>query len=75
VARPPVLGLGGDADLMALRIGEHAERNPGYLLGRRHDRSAELLGLIERRGDIGDADEEEHLVSVGRVERRVPAHS
>jgi hypothetical protein len=65
VARPPVLGLGGDADLVALRIGEHAERDPWYLLGRLHDGSAELLGLIERRGDIRDTDEEEHLVSVG----------
>src|SRR5579863_274226 len=57
---------------MALRIGEHSERDTGYLLGRLHDRAAELLGLIKRRGHIRDTNKEKHLVSVGlqRADRR-----
>jgi hypothetical protein len=53
---------GRDSDVVALRIGEHAERDTWYLLRRLDDPSPQLLRTLERAGDVLYADEEQHAV-------------
>ena len=68
--RSPPLGLHpfGEADDVALGVGEHRDRDLREL-GHRQDRpAAELLGLVERRLRILGADVERHVAGpVGRL--------
>jgi hypothetical protein len=50
----------GDADDVALRIREHAERHAGNTLSRLDRLAAELLGTCECRFDVLDTDEEQN---------------
>src|ERR1700730_6837846 len=53
---------GRDSDVVALRIGEHAERDTWYLLRGLDDPSPQFLRALERAGDVLYADEEQHAV-------------
>jgi hypothetical protein len=54
----------GDANDMALRIREHAERHAGHTLGRLDRLAAELLGTCECRFDVLDKVQEAKMEGV-----------
>ena len=73
----PRLSLSGgrDAHLVALRVGEDSEARSGHMLSRLNDCPAELLGFLQRRVDVVDGYEEQHLVlgTLARADRDVRA--
>jgi hypothetical protein len=57
-----VSAVGGDADSVALAVGEDSEAGAGDSLLRLDDAAAEAFGRGQRRGYVLDGDEEQHLV-------------
>ena len=66
-----VSAVGGDADPVALGVGEDAETGARDVLDRLDDGAAQAFCLRKRLGHILDGDEEQHLVLSAPVSMKV----